>query len=85
MPNAQEQEAVLRDLYADLGRTTLRVEEKNKTNHFRELRLTWVDRRELIVRLDSGLTFLKAKGRPHWQFGVSPTVQAGELRSSRSM
>ena len=79
-PSGAEQEGALRALFGGIGRATLRAEDRHSTSHFRELRLTWHDGKVLVVRLDSGLTFLKSRGSQAWRFGDPPQIQAAALQ-----
>lgn len=74
-----DQAKVLEHLFASFDCSVVRVETA-KTEHFRELVLQWADGKRCVMRLDSGLTFLRTLSRYRWDFRARPEDQAKELR-----
>ena len=62
------------------GRADVRVVRRHDATHFRQLVLEWADGRRLLVRLDHGLSFLRAVGHVQHRFGDTPAKQVAAIR-----
>jgi len=78
--DTREQTAVLTALFSGLGHAKVAAVPKRGAPHFRELRLRWPDGKAVVVRLDHGLSFLRAQGFSPWRFYEPAERQAAAIR-----
>ncbi len=81
-----DQQTVIRALFAGVGVSRIRVEDRRGTFHMRELVLRWPGGKGYSIRLDQGFGFLRCDGPSHelsFDFRKSPPLQVEALRRTR--